>query len=111
MTMQDSKRKKLEAAGWKVGSVDEFLGLTPEESAYIEMKLALSHTLRQRRLHNKLSQIELAKMVHSSQSRIAKMEAGDPSVSIDLIMKSLLALGASPKDVAKAISSGASHAA
>jgi len=111
MTMQDSKRNKLEAAGWKVGSVDEFLGLTPEESAYIEMKLALSHTLRQRRLHNKLSQIELAKKVHSSQSRIAKMEAGDPSVSIDLIMKSLLALGASPKDVAKAISSSASHAA
>ena len=109
--MQESKRKKLEAAGWKVGSVDEFLELTPEESAYIEMKLALSHTLRQRRLHNKLSQIELAKMVHSSQSRIAKMEAGDPSVSIDLIMKSLLALGASPKDVAKAISSGVSHAA
>mgnify|MGYP005862376217 CR=1 FL=1 len=109
--MQDSKRKKLEAAGWKVGSVEEFLGLTPEESAYIEMKLALSHNLRQRRLRNKLSQIELAKKVHSSQSRIAKMEAGDPSVSIDLIMKSLLALGASPKDVAKAISSGASHAA
>lgn len=104
MTMQESKRKKLEAAGWKVGSVDEFLGLTPEESAYIEMKLALSHTLRQRRLYNNLSQIELAKMVHSSQSRVAKMEAGDPSVSIDLIMKSLLALGASPKDVAKAIS-------
>ena len=110
MTMQANKRKKLETAGWKVSTVDEFLGLTPEESAYIEMKLALSHTLRQRRLHNKLSQIELAKMVHSSQSRIAKMEAGDPSVSIDLIMKSLLALGASPKDVAKAISASASHA-
>jgi len=109
--MQVSKRKKLEAAGWKVSTADEFLGLTPEESAYIEMKLALSHTLRQRRLHNKLSQLELAKMVHSSQSRIAKMEAGDPSVSIDLIMKSLLALGASPRDVAKAISSGAPRAA
>jgi len=75
------------------------------------MKLALSDSLRQRRLKNNLSQIELAKMVHSSQSRIAKMEAGDPSVSIDLIMKSLLAFGASPKDVAKAISSGTSHAA
>lgn len=109
--MQVSKRVKLEAAGWKVGSADEFLGLTPEESAYIEMKLALSHTLRQRRLNNKLSQFELAKMVHSSQSRIAKMEAGDPSVSIDLIMKSLLALGASPKDVAKAISGGAPQVA
>lgn len=108
--MQVSKRAKLEAAGWKVGSADEFLGLTPEESAYIEMKLALSHSLRQRRLNNKLSQFELAKMVHSSQSRIAKMEAGDPSVSIDLIMKSLLALGASPKDVARAISTSAPQA-
>jgi len=111
MKMQESKRKQLEAAGWKIGSADEFLGLTRDESAYIEMKLALSHSLRQRRLKNKLSQIELAKMVHSSQSRIAKMEAGDPSVSIDLIMKSLLALGASPKDVARAISSGTSRAA
>lgn len=109
--MQESKRKQLEAAGWKIGSADEFLGLTRDESAYIEMKLALSHSLRQRRLKNKLSQIELAKMVHSSQSRIAKMEAGDPSVSIDLIMKSLLALGATPKDVARTISSGTSRAA
>lgn len=105
--MQASKRKKLRAAGWKIGSADEFLGLTPEESAYIDMKLALSNTLRQRRLHNKLGQIELAKMVQSSQSRIAKMEAGHPSVSIDLIIKSLLALGASPQDVAKAISGAA----
>jgi len=109
--MQVSKRKKLEAAGWKVAGAAEFLGLTPEESAYIDMKLALSHSLRQRRLKKNLSQVELAKMVHSSQSRIAKMEAGDPSVSIDLIMKSLLALGASPKDVARAISTGTSRAA
>ena len=109
--MRTTKQKKLETAGWKVGNADEFLGLTPDESAYIEMKLALSHALRQRRLKSKLSQAELARMVHSSQSRIAKMEAGDPSVSIDLIMKSLLVLGASPKDVAKTISSGAPQAA
>lgn len=111
--MLANKRRKLEAAGWKVGSADEFLGLTLTryESEYIEMKLALSHTLRERRLKKKLSQVELAKMVNSSQSRVAKMEAGDPSVSIDLIMKSLLVLGASPKDLARAIASGASRAA
>lgn len=86
--MRESNRRKLEAAGWKPGSVDEFLDITPDEPAYIEMKLALSHSLRQRRLKSKLSQIELAKMVHSSQSRIAKMKAGDPSVSMDLFMKS-----------------------
>jgi len=109
--MQANKRQKLKAAGWKIGSTADFLDLTWEESTYVEMKLALSHSLRDRRLRKKLSQIELAKMIHSSQSRIAKMEAGDPSVSIDLILKSLLALGASPKDVAKAIASGTSHAA
>ncbi len=102
--MRVNKRKKLKAAGWRVGSAEEFLSLTSDESVYIEMKLALSHSLRERRLKKKLSQSELAKLVHSSQSRVAKMEAGDPSVSMDLIMKSLLALGASPKDVAKAIS-------
>lgn len=109
--MQQSKQNELEGAGWRIGSVEEFLGLTPDESAYIEMKLALSASLRERRLEHKLSQVELAKMIHSSQSRVAKMEAGDPSVSIDLIVKSLLALGASPKDLAKAISSTESNAA
>ena len=101
--MRANKRAKLEAKGWKVGSADEFLELTPEESAYIEMKMALSLSLKKQRLKKKMSQIELAKAVKSSQSRIAKMEAGDPSVSIDLLMKSLLALGASPKQLAKTI--------
>ncbi|MDO9319297.1 MAG: helix-turn-helix transcriptional regulator [Gammaproteobacteria bacterium] len=105
--MQTTKRTKLEAAGWKVGGADEFLNLTPDEAAYIELKLALSHSLRERRLKNNFSQVELAKMLNSSQSRVAKMEAGDPSVSIDLIVRSLLVLGASSKDVAKAILSGA----
>ena len=109
--MPASNRAKLEGAGWKLGGTGDFLVLTPDESTYIEMKLALSHSLRERRLSKKLSQIELAKMVHSSQSRIAKTGAGDPSVSIDLIMTSLLALRASPKDLAKTISSGTSHAA
>ena len=101
--MKVSKRRKLEKAGWKVGSVDDFLGLSPEESAYIEMKLALSRSLKQRRIKKRLSQVDFAKRIDSSQSRVAKMEAADSSVSIDLLMKSLLALGASKKDVAKVI--------
>lgn len=109
--MHANKRRKLEASGWKVGGVDEFLELTPEESAYVEMKLALGSSLKERRRQSNLSQVELARMVKSSQSRIAKMESGDPSVSIDLLMKSLLALGASPEDVARTISSGNSRAA
>ncbi|MEQ8314637.1 MAG: helix-turn-helix transcriptional regulator [Gammaproteobacteria bacterium] len=101
--MKATKRKKLEAKGWKVGSVEDFLDLTPEEMAYIELKLSLSNSLKERRAKKKLSQVEVAKIVKTSQSRVAKMEAGDPSVSIDLLVKSLLALGASPKEVAKAI--------
>ncbi len=104
--MRASKRKKLEAHGWKVGSADEFLGLSPEESAYIQMKLALSNSLREQRVKKRMSQVELARAVKSSQSRIAKMEAGDPSVSIDLLVKSLLALGVSPKQLGKTIAIG-----
>ena len=101
--MKAAKRKKLEAKGWKVGSVEDFLDLSAEEVAYIELKHALSNSLKERRAKEKLSQVEVAKIVKTSQSRVAKMEAGDPSVSIDLLIKSLLALGASPKDLAKAI--------
>jgi len=109
--MRADKRKKLETAGWTVGNAREFLELTPEESAYIEMKLALGCSLSNRRKQQKLSQADLAKRVKSSQSRIAKMEAGDPSVSVDLLVKSLLALGASPEELAEAISSSGPRAA
>lgn len=102
--MQVAKRRKLEAAGWKAGTADEFLGLTAEEAAYLDIKQTLSQALRERRLKRNLSQVELAKLVNSSQSRVAKMEAGDPSVSMDLLVKSLLVLGASAKDLGKTIS-------
>jgi len=103
--MKKSKKKKLEKKGWKVGTAAELLGLTPEEADYVEMKLALSRALREQRLKSKLTQVQLAKQLKSSQSRIAKMESGDPSVSIDLLVRSLLALGATPKSVAKYIQS------
>jgi len=102
--MKKTKQKKLESKGWKVGSTSNFLNLTPEETAYIELKLSLSESLKSRRQVKKMSQIELAKLIQSSQSRIAKMEAGDPSVSMDLLIKSLLALGVTRKNLAKVIS-------
>ncbi len=103
--MRKSKRERLEKKGWKVGTVDEFLGLTPEEASYIELKLRLSDNVRKRRQRRRLTQVELAKLIRSSQSRVAKMELGDPSVSIDLLVRSLLALGASNRELAKVISS------
>ena len=102
--MKTSKKKKLERKGWKVGSVTEFLQLSPEESAYIEMKLALSKTLQDRRKNKNLTQEQLARLLKSSQSRVAKMEAGDPSVSLDLLVRSLLILGESRKNLVKMLS-------
>lgn len=102
--MRATKRRKVEEQGWKAGFAEDFLDLSPTEAAYIQMKLALSNSLREHRLKNNMSQVELASAVKSSQSRVAKMEAGNPGVSIDLLMKSLLALGASPRELAKTIS-------
>lgn len=104
MKMNKKKLKVLESKGWKVGSAQEFLSLTEEEAAYIELKLKLSANLRKVRKEQKLTQIQFAKMIRSSQSRVAKLETGDPSVSIDLIIKSMLALGISHKEIAKTIS-------
>lgn len=102
--MKKAKQAKLESKGWKIGSAQEFLELSHEEVAYIEMKLALSEKLKQRRQRKNLTQADLARLLHSSQSRVAKMEAGDPSVSIDLLVKSLLALGVSKKELGRSMS-------
>ncbi|MHB9052813.1 MAG: helix-turn-helix domain-containing protein [Thermoleophilia bacterium] len=99
--MKQSKRKNLESKGWKIGSTQEFLGLTDEEMSYIELKFSLSQTLKDRRQKKNITQMELAKLLKSSQSRVAKMEAGDASVSIDLLVRALFLLGASKRDIAK----------
>ncbi len=105
--MHKAKQNRLGKKGWQIGSADEFLELSPEESAYIEVKLRLSDNLRQRRTRKKLSQKELAVLIKSSQSRVAKMEGGDPSVSIDLLVKTLLVLEASDRDLANVIAARA----
>ena len=99
--MKTSKKKRLEARGWKVGDSREFVGLSPEEAAYVELKLALSRNLQTTRKEKNLTQEQLARLLKSSQSRIAKMEAGDPTVSLDLLVRSLLALGASPRTLSR----------
>ena len=100
--MKKAKRERLEASGWKVGTVAEFLELTPEESALIEIKLALARKLRARR-QKRMTQAQLAAKIQSSQSRIAKAETGHSSVSLELLIRALLATGASPKEIGRAI--------
>ena len=97
--MDKVKRKKLEAAGYSIGGAQEFLELTSEEMEYIEIKRALSKTLKEKRKSRRLTQVEAAKKIHTSQSRFAKIEAADQTVSIDLLLKANLALGATRKEL------------
>jgi DNA-binding XRE family transcriptional regulator len=101
--MDKDKKARLEAQGWRVGSAEELLGMSSEEAAYGELRLKLSDAVREFRQKKHLTQVQLAEMLESSQSRIAKVEAADPSVSLDLLIRSLLALGATHKELAKVI--------
>ena len=101
--MDARKRKRLEADGWSVGDAREFLGLTDAESELIEMRVALSASLRMRRARANLTQEALARRLESSQSRVAKMEAGDPTVSLELLIRAHLVMGASRREVARAL--------
>ena len=104
--MHKRKRKALEADGWKVGTAQEFLGLSNEEVALIDLKLALGRAVKARRVRKRMSQADVALRIRSSQSRVAKMESGDATVSIDLLVRTLLALGTSRRELARAFGSG-----
>lgn len=101
--MDSRKRKRLEAAGFVVGSAADFLGLTAAAETLAEMKATLGSHVRQWRTRARLTQAALAKRLRSSQSRVAKLEAGDPSVSLDLLVRASIAAGASKREVAKAL--------
>ena len=103
--VQKKKQRRLEAKGWKFGSAKEFLNLTDEDVEFIELHLALAALLAKRRKSRGYTQTEVADLIGSSQSRVAKMEAGDPSVSVDLLIRALLALGVNRGQVGRAIGS------
>ncbi len=108
MTSTDrTKKSRLESAGWRVGDAADFLELSAEEAAFVELKLALAVYLRDIRAQHGWTQAEVARKLGSSQSRVAKMEAADASVSVDLLVKSLLSLGASRKKVGQVIATAA----
>ncbi len=102
MNMKTEKKRRLEAAGWRETTVQELLALSKADMQYIEMKLALSRLLREIRKRRRMTQTRAAALLKTSQSRLARMEAGDPSVSLDLLVRGLLALGASSRDLLKA---------
>ena len=97
--MKASKKKKLEAAGWKVGSAADFLELSDAEEMLVNMKVALAKKVKAMRQEKKITQQRLAKLIGSSQSRVAKLETADRSVSMELLIRSLLSMGATRAQV------------
>ena len=97
--MKTAKLERLQAVGWKVGSAEDFLQLSDDEARLVALKLSLISAVKKSRVKRKLSQIDLAQRMKSSQSRIAKIEAGDRSVSLDLIVRALIASGATTRDI------------
>ncbi len=97
--MKNDKLKRLKAAGWKIGNADDFLQLSEEESKLVAIKWSLMCAVKKSRIKRNISQIDLAQRMKSSQSRIAKIETGDSSISLDLIVRALIATGATTRDI------------
>ncbi len=101
--MEKKKRERLLAAGWKVSTAAEFLDLSPEEEALVEARIALTRRIRSVREEKGMTQVQVARLIGSSQSRVAKMEAADRTVSIDMMMRTLFRLGQTPRQVGRAL--------
>jgi ribosome-binding protein aMBF1 (putative translation factor) len=101
--MNANKRKRLEAAGWITTSVQEFLDLDAADVEYIETRLALTRAIREQRKKRHITQVALAARMKTTQSRVAKLEKGDPSVSMDMILRGFFSIGLTRKELAKAI--------
>jgi DNA-binding transcriptional regulator YiaG len=86
--------------GWVEGSAQEFLDLSNADMEYIETKRALAACLRAVRAQKHMTQVAMAARLRTSQSRVAKMEAGDRTVSLDLLFRSLYRIGATRRKVA-----------
>ncbi len=104
--MNARTRKKLQKLGYRVTSAQEFLGLSDEEMELIDLKIALIEKLKQIRSRKNITQQKLARLIGSSQSRVAMMERGRDDASLDLICRALFALGVSRGELGKAITSG-----
>lgn len=97
--MNETRKKRLQAAGWKIGDARDFLALSDDENEIVELKLRLAAAVKAQRSRRNITQHQLAMLLSTSQSRVAKIEAADRSVSIDLMVRSLFRMGANRRDL------------
>jgi predicted XRE-type DNA-binding protein len=100
--MDAKKKKRLEAGGWRVGTVEEFLALSEAEMALIDMHIRLCDEIKRRLQAARMSQAELARHLETSASRLSNMLAGK-QVSTDALVRALFVLGATSREIGKVI--------
>ncbi len=91
--MDPRKKARLESAGWKVGDYAEFLELSDEERAVVELRLELARSIRERRTASGMTQAELAERLGTTQPRVTKIESAASDVSLDVLIRGFLAVG------------------
>jgi DNA-binding transcriptional regulator YiaG len=101
MILSAKKKARIEAMGGRVTTAEDWLDLTAEEVALLDMKIRLGELLKAQRVRRKLSQERAAKILQTSQGRVSKLEKGQ--ATLDQLARSLLAMGGSTKEVARAI--------
>lgn len=97
--MRPKKQLALESAGFRIGDAEDFLELDKEERKLVELRVALSKTVRRLRERSGLTQQQLATKLRSSQSRIAKLEAASSDVSLDMLFRGLFTMGGEIDDI------------
>lgn len=91
--MEVTKRKALEAAGWKIGDAAEFLGMNEEERQLLDARVQIALAVRSLRESRHLSQKDLGAKLKTSQPRVAKIERAAADVSLDQLFRAFAAVG------------------
>lgn len=91
--METTKRKALEAAGWKFGDAADFLEMSAEERQLLDARVQLALAIRKQRMANKLSQKQLGAKLKTTQPRVAKIERAASDVSLDQLVRAFTAAG------------------
>jgi hypothetical protein len=97
--MNANRRKALESAGIIFGNAEDFLELTDEERGLVELRLAVSRAVRNRRVKRKLTQSAVARRLRTSQPNVSKIESAARDVSLDQMFRALFALGGNAKEI------------
>ena len=90
-----------------LGTVQEFLGLSDAEMHVVEIRVRLAKALRALRQKKGLSQADVALLIESSQARVATMENGGSGATLDLLVRALVVLGMTRRQLGNVVAKAA----